>query len=183
MSDRAIGDSIQKMAGTFNREHIGMIPCTIKSVSQQARTCVCTPIGGKSVTDITNVQLMAEVEDGVLLIPVIGSTVFVCYSTQNLPFIALFSGIQKVILIGASGIQLQGGEFGGLVEVLALTTKLNNLENLVNDLAAKFNTHTHILTLTTGTGTAAPTLTSESTVLTPTKRADIENTAITHGGL
>ena len=72
------------------------------------------------------------------------------------------------------------GELGGMVKVIELTTKLNNLEKLVNDLVSKFNTHTHILTLTSGTGTAAPTVSPETTVLTPTVRGDIEDENITH---
>jgi hypothetical protein len=78
-------------------------------------------------------------------------------------------------------ITLNDGSLGGLVEVAALVTRLNNAENMVNDLAAKFNGHTHILALSAGTGTAAATVTQETTTLTPTQRGDIENTKITHG--
>lgn len=183
MSKRQINDAIQKLAGTFGNDHVSITPCTVFSIDQASRTCVCTPIGGRATTNIIGVHLMAEIDDGLLLIPVLGSTVIVCHSGNNTPFIILFSAIQKIILVGVSGLQFQGGELGGLVEVQPLTTKLNSLENLVNDLVSKFNSHTHILTLTTGTGTAAPTSTQETTVLTPTVRADIENTAITHGGL
>ena len=99
----------------------------------------------------------------------------------------LFSELQKVLFIVGSSVfsikdgimQFNDGSNGGLVEVIKLTQKLNNLENLVNDLVAKFNSHTHILTLTSGTGTAAPTTTIESSTLTPTQRGDIENTKIT----
>lgn len=81
----------------------------------------------------------------------------------------------------SKAIQLLDGSLGGLVKVIDLTTKLNNLENLVNDLISKYNSHTHILTLSSGTGTAAPTVTTETQTLTPTNRGDIENTNITHG--
>jgi hypothetical protein len=62
-----------------------------------------------------------------------------------------------------------------------LTTKLNNLENKVNDIVAKFNSHTHILTLSTGTGTAAPTTTKVPGTLTPTEQSEIENDKVKHG--
>lgn len=83
--------------------------------------------------------------------------------------------------ISSKAIKLLDGSLGGLVEVANLTTKLNNLENLVNDLISKYNIHTHILTLSSGTGTAAPTVSLETGTLTPTVRGDIENTHITHG--
>ena len=112
------------------------------------------------------------------------------YSTQNDPFIALYSDIDSAYLqVGDSSIEilndgsitLNDGSYNGLVKVADLVTKLNNLENLVNDLISKFNSHTHILTLTSGTGTAAPTAAPETNTLTPTKQSDLENSKITHG--
>jgi len=126
---------------------------------------------------------------GLLFVPAIGSTILITYSTYNVPFVSQFSELSQVLLIAGSSqvsivdgkLMFNDGSLGGLVEVAALVTKLNNLENLVNDLAAKFNSHTHILTLSSGTGTAAPTAAPEATTLTPTQRADIENTTVTHG--
>lgn len=158
-----------------------MTVCSVTEVNLSSRSCTCTPMGGSTSSDLTNVQLMAEVDDGILLVPVIGSTVIVCHAERNVPYIALFSELQKIFLITVDGIQLQGGEFGGLIKIEDLVTKLNNLEQAFNDLVTKFNEHTHILTLTSGTGTAAPTVTQETTVLTETTREDIENDSITHG--
>lgn len=62
--------------------------------------------------------------------------------------------------------------------MIDLTNKLNALENKVNQIISAFNNHTHILTLSTGTGTAAPTSSPVSGTLTPTNRADIENTLV-----
>jgi len=105
------------------------------------------------------------------------------------PFVAQFSAIDQALIISGNSqlsitdqkIQLNDGSYGGLIQIQKLITKINNLENLVNDLAAKFNTHSHILTLTSGTGTAAPTAAPETNVLTPTQQTDIENPLITHG--
>lgn len=141
----------------------------VVSVNDSARTAVVELLGEHPVE--IPVRLMASVDDGVLILPERDSTVVVALTDD--PYIAMFSGVDRIIL--------RGGQFDGLVKVADLVTKLNNLENKVNDLVSKFNTHTHILTLSAGTGTAAPTTTLVTGTLTPTQQTDLENTNITHG--
>jgi len=169
------------MAGLHKVDPVYYVNAIVNSIDLSSRTCDCTTIDGHTEYDLPGVKLMAVVDDGLLLEPVIGSTVKVIFSQNVEPFICQYSELQNITLIAADKISLNDGSKGGLVQVIDLVTKLNNLENLVNDLAAKFNSHTHILSLTSGTGTAAPTVSPETTVLTPTKRNDIENTQIIHG--
>lgn len=207
MSNRKIIEAIQKMTGTQLHDNVSLIAATVDSVDEAKRTCSVTSVSSQSPVTIENVQLMASIDDGLLLIPAVDSTVFVLYSTFNKPFVSLFSEVKKVLLVAGDNnasvqvddngllleiadtkvqisdgeIQFNDGSMGGLVKVIELVQKLNNLENLVNDLIAKYNAHTHILTLSTGTGTAAPTTTTEPQTLTPTQRSDIENNNITQG--
>jgi len=189
MSDRNITQAIQTLAGTYNADTVHLVSAEVDSVNISERTCNVTTVSGKNQTAIENVKLMSAIDDGVLFIPSIGSTVQVLFSNYNLPFVVQYSEIDKILFISGSSqlqiidgkIMLNDGSKGGLIEVIPLVQKLNNLENLVNDLSTKFNSHTHILTLTSGTGTAAPTANPQTTVLTQTKRNDIENTLITHG--
>lgn len=189
MSDRDIRYPIQRIAGTDRTDTCKYVFCSVDSVDVSNRKCECTPQGDSVEAPFTNVLLMASVDDGLLYVPALNSTVVVAYSEFQQPYIALFSELQRIFLvvgnslvdITGSLIKLNDGSFGGLVKVAQLTQKLNNLENLVNDLVSKFNSHTHILTLTSGTGTAAPTAAPETTVITPTQQSDIENTKITHG--
>lgn len=207
MSNRQIIEAIQKITGTQLKDNVQLLAATVESVNISKRTCTVTTISSQGSITIEGVQLMASVDDGMLLIPAVDTTVFVAYSTFNQPFICLFSGLEKVYLVAGENnasieitdngllleiadttvnitdgkIQFNDGADGGLVKVIELTQKLNNLENLVNDLITKYNSHTHILTLSTGTGTAAPTTTQETQTLTPTQRADIENDTITQG--
>jgi len=189
MSDRAIIQAIQTISGTFNADTVHLITAEVDSVDIPSRTCTVTTISGKNQTAIESVKLMAAIDDGILFVPTIGSTVMISYSNYNLPFVVQYSEVDQILFISGSSqvsivdgkIMFNDGSYGGLVEVGNLVQKLNNLENLVNDLSRKFNSHTHILTLTSGTGTAAPTASPETTVLTQTQRNDIENTAITHG--
>jgi hypothetical protein len=174
-------NAIRQASGTHNTDFSTMVVCEIDGVDLSTRSCTCIPLGEKTSSALTGVQLMAAVDDGLLIEPVVGSTVIVCYSKRNVPYVAMFSEISKVTLITVNGIQLQLGEFGGLVKVIELTEKINNLEIAYNSLVEKFNTHTHILALTTGTGTAAITAEPEVTILTLTAREEIENDSITHG--
>lgn len=187
MGDRSIIEAIQKISGTQLNDNVRLLAATVDSVDVATRTCIVTTISSQGSVTIENVQLMASVDDGVLFVPAIDSTVLIIYSTYNRPYISLFSELQKIVfVVGDSTLEITDGLFkfndgqlGGLVEVEKLTTKLNNLENLVNEFIGKYNSHTHILTLSTGSGTAAPTTTTETGTLTPTQRGDIENVKIT----
>lgn len=189
MSDRDIIESVQHLAGTHMEDKVFNVAATVDSVNEAARTCDVTTITGKQSIAIEGVKLMPIVDDGVLFIPTIGSTIFMSYSNYGSAYVTQFSQIDKVLfIVGSTSLQiidgklmLNDGSYGGLIEVAKLVSKLNALENLVNDLVSKFNSHTHILSLTSGTGTAAPTAAPETTTLTPTQRNDIENTTITHG--
>lgn len=189
MSDRAIIQAVQTLAGTFNADTVHLITAEVDSVDTASRTCNVTTISGKNSTAIENVELMAAIDDGILFVPSIGSTVKISYSNYNSPFIVQYSEVDQILFISGSSqvsivdgkIMFNDGSYGGLIQIEKLVEKLNNLENLVNDLAAKFNAHTHILTLTSGTGTAAPTTTIETETLTDTQRSDIENNLIQHG--
>jgi hypothetical protein len=188
MSDRSIKDAVMKLSGV-NLDQITIVSADVVSVNEAARTCVVNTTGSKDNVQLESVQLMAALDDGLLFIPVIDSTVLVAYSAYNRSFICLYSAISKVLFItGNSIIQLidgkitfNDGSYGGMVEVGNLVIKLNNLENVVNDFASKFNSHTHALALTSGTGTSAPTTVPETTVLTATQRADLENLKVVHG--
>lgn len=94
-----IRDAIAQLAGTYQKDDVYMVACTVTDVNEPTRTCTCTSITGKSNTELQNVQLMAEVDDGMLLIPSIGSTIIVGYSKRNVPYIALFSQIDKVVIV------------------------------------------------------------------------------------
>jgi hypothetical protein len=122
---------------------------------------------------------MASVDDGCLILPSVDSTIVVLFSEQVAPIALMYSEVDRITWLG--------GEYDGVPIVSHPTDvnkgvlkRLNNIEDLLNDLISKYNTHTHILTLTVGTGTAAPTLTQETSVLTPTQQSDIEHPNIKH---
>lgn len=188
MSDRKITEAIQRLAGTQLTDEVYILICTVDSVDVDGRTCDCTAVGGTAITDIPGVQLMAEVDDGALYIPAIGSTVIVVYSKRNVPYIALYSELSALYYVVGDTtlditnglIKFNDGSFEGLVKVVELTQKLNALENKVNDLIATFNTHVHG-GVSTGGGSTATTATPVTGTLTPTTQSEIENEKIIHG--
>jgi hypothetical protein len=184
--DRAIIEAVQKLTGTQLNDNVKLLAATVDSVDESTRTCIVTTVSSQGSITIENVQLMASVDDGFLLIPVIGSTVLVSYSTYNQPFVTMFSELAKVAMVVGDTLltmtsdllQFNDGALGGLVKVVDLVSRMNLIENKVNDLIGKYNGHTHLLTLSSGTGTAATTTSQETGTLTPTGRADIENDKI-----
>ena len=201
--NRQIIEAIQKISGTSLNDNVHLLIGSVDSVNESNRTCTVTSISSKGSVTIENVLLMSSIDDGILLVPTIGSPVFVLYSTFNQPFVALFSGLDKILLVAGEnnasiqvdkdGLKLEigntkvnlskdltqfnDGGLGGLVKVVELTQKLNNLESKVNSLITAFNSHVHT-GVTTGAGASGTTLTTVTGTLTPTQRADIENTKI-----
>ena len=178
--DTKIIDIIRKAAGTHDQKLSSMVVCEVTAVDVQTRTCTCTPVGGTNSSDITNVLLMAVLDDGLLLVPEVGSNVIIQYSPLNQPYVAMFGAISQAFLITTNGIQFQGGEMGGLVMLLPLLQKINDLEEAVNDLKTIITDWTPVpddggLALKT----AATAWAAEQMVI--TERSDLENTSIKQG--
>ncbi|MGN7818777.1 hypothetical protein ACTJJB_01535 [Chitinophaga sp. 22536] len=188
MSDSKIERAVRQLAGMDASDKVSMMLCNVESVDIDNRTCTCSNITGTAVADILDAQLMAEVDDGVLHVPAVNSTVVVVLSKYVPPYVAMFSELDRiytvvgnsVIDVSPDKITLNNGSFGGLVKVIDLTNKLNALENKVNDLVTTFNSHVHT-GVTTGTGATAITATPVTGTITPTQRNEIENTTVIHG--
>ena len=143
---------------------------TCKDVDKTARTCTFVPAGDDAERfDIRFQSLMGSTR-GWVVIPVEGSAITVTFVNKSTGFVSLTEDIEKIIY--------QGGSNGGLAIVGPLLSKINALENKVNELIIHSATHTHV-----ATSLAAPTATPLPIVagaLTPTIRTEIENTKLQH---
>lgn len=166
MSDRAIKDAIQWLAGTKLKDNVSAIEATVVSVDEDTRTCVCKAVTGTAAFILNDVQLMAGVDDGVLIIPVVGSNVKIIKSDFTDAYITQYSEVDKIIF--------RGGDLGGLVKVISTVQRLNLIEAKVNSLLTAYNVHVHAANET-------PTVSTVAGTLTQTIRSDIENTKITQG--
>jgi hypothetical protein len=143
--------------------------CTVESVDLTKRTCYCIPINEDA--DITEVRLMANIDNGFLLIPEVDSIVVVSFLSDSSAYVSLVSKVSEV--------HLNGTNYDGLVKVQELTDKLNNLENKLNDLITACSSQ--VVTLApSGTFPLASYFTGV-TPLTPTQQTEIENQTIKQG--
>jgi hypothetical protein len=180
MGDRELKDAVLQLTHRPGADEVSIAACSVDAVDPASRSCDCTPINGRGTAQFIGVQLMADVDDGFFIVPIIGSTVLVAYSKHNTPFVSMFSQVDRVIMATVNGFQFEDGTFGGMAKVEALTEKINNLENDLNTLKQVFATW---VTIPEDGGAALKAAAAEwaGDLLTVTNRSDIENTNLTHG--
>jgi hypothetical protein len=181
-TDRQIKEAIQHLAGTHNKDEIKVVQCEVESVDVDTRTCNVVTISGLATYTIENVALMSAIDDGVLILPKVGSIVSVIHNKKGIKFVSQFSEVESIVIITGDTtieikdglVQFNDGSFDGLVKIKDLVDKLNNLENLVNQFIGLYNGHVH-------TSNGVVTFSVVTKTLTPTQQSDLENTKITHG--
>lgn len=152
--DEKIRAAIRKIAGNGATQ---AVVAEVVSIDTANRTAMINSNGVNYM-----VQMAPASGDQLLQIPEIGSTVFVIDG-----IIVGFSDLSEI--------WLRGTQHEGLVKVMDLVTKLNNLESLVNDLLSAFNVHTH------ASSGAPPVPTVTASPLIPTQPIDIQNEFVKHG--
>jgi hypothetical protein len=175
---RTIVDKIRHIVNPKGYDWLLKIDCIVNSVDSDPSsptfgTCNVTPINDKSTSPIPNVNLQSSIGDGILAFPVLDSQITLLGS-DNTPYIVIaFQDIDFLYISAETKVQFNKGLNGGLVDVVPLTTKLNNIESLLNGFITIYNTHVH-------TANNTPTLQVETGSLTPTNQNEIEDTAVTH---
>jgi hypothetical protein len=154
----------------------------VESVDVNKGTCQVKPVDDNpSYYGVRLVPSVDNVVDGVVPVPKIGSFV-ICgkLENENDVFVMIPGEVTKYIIKCSDGgvIELNGNGFS-MVKGETLQSEVNKLRNDLNELIAKYNAHTHILTLSTGTGTAAPTLTNA--IQTSADFSQILNNKVKHG--
>jgi hypothetical protein len=173
MSDRAIIESIYKMVGLHKCDLVTYVNAEVVSVNIKKRVAV----DGHTEYDLPDVKLMASVDDGFLIEPVIGSTVKVIFSQNIEPFICQYSEIENITIDAKTKVKFNDGSFGGLIKIKELTDKLNTLEKDLNTIKNVFATWTPIAETVLKTSLSV----WSGQQITETKVKDIENPKITHG--
>ena len=95
MDDRASQTAVEKLAGTFKADTVKLILCKVKSVDEAKATCEVT---GQGDVVIPNVLLQSAICDGLLVLPKVGSDVYVLTSKYNQPLIVQYSDVEKYYL-------------------------------------------------------------------------------------
>lgn len=171
-------DAVRQLAGTQFMDKVYTAMAQVVSSDINTCTCSCQLIGSNATTEKLTVNLMAETDDGFLLVPANDSTVVIAWTDRMLPYVAMCSEIAAVYLDATGIIQINQGTHGGLVKVVELVQKVNNLESKVNAIISSYNAHVHPDPVSGTTGTPTIPITGP---LTLTTRADVENPNVTHG--
>lgn len=166
---------------------------TIKSIESETNPdgtstfeyAIVTPID-TTLNDIPYVRLSADDTSLPLMIPAVGSVVFLTQLDESSGIITHTSLVSKMNL----AVSPNGHNYGGLPKISELTDKLNNLENTVNDLRTMildlqtiYNSHTHqVAAFGVPSTNLTPTFTDTApSALTLTQISDYENPVVVHG--
>ena len=183
-----IRELIQKIAGTYGKANVKLFDGTVMSVDNNGRTCTVDSIDS-SLNGI-QVRFMLEVSDGDMSVPQVGSTVTVAMTDFTDPYIVSATWLdEKLFVVGNQSYDIKpdkqifnDGSYDGLVKVIDLTTKLNAIENLINNLLEAVTAVVILGTVADGGAVKAGILLGLGSGITPiTQQSDIENTSITHG--
>ncbi len=139
-------EAIQILAG--KREPILKL-CRVDSVDKDKRTADCTPLDDTAPLLACNLQANQIGEEGLVLFPKVGSFVLVglmdgydqgaVLMTDDLESIEVKFN-EQTFKMTEEGIVLNGGEFGGLIKIEELTTKINTIEDDINSLKQAVST-------------------------------------------
>lgn len=165
---------VRQIAGTDLSDEQHMAVATVVSVDQSTATCTVRLTGGQTNNIRSGVRLMATQADGFFIAPADNSQVIIAWSTRNEPYVAMFGEVQDIYLEAANLVTLQGNQYGGLIKVVPLVSRLNALETLINSLITLYNGHVH-------TANGTPTASQETQTATQTQASDLENKKVVHG--
>lgn len=115
-----IAEAIKKMAHPIFKDDYGIV-CTVDSIDLTLLTCVCSPVNGE--TSIPGVRLQAQKDNGIVVLPVIGSKVVVQPLNEITGYVALFSQVDTIAYFD--------GSFGGWVKATELKTQLDKTNAVV----------------------------------------------------
>lgn len=118
------------------REELYSKVCVITDIDTVKRTCTCLPIDDSAELTDVRLQSSESLDFGLCFIPKKGSYVVVSYMNPKTAFISLFSEITTAYL-KADYIQFNKGTNEGLINIKALTEKLNKMVKEVDIELAK----------------------------------------------
>lgn len=158
------------------------VPAKVVTVNDD-HTCDVKLVDDQDVI-LYNVRLKALVdgkEEGIIPLPVVNSDVLVSIIKNNKQanYVSCFSEIEDYLIINSKGIKLQlndilnlnGDEYGGLIKIENLVSKINALE-----IAIDTHIHSGVTTGTGVTGVATPLMFPIQTQV-----SDLENEKVKHG--
>jgi hypothetical protein len=123
-----LGDLIKQAAKNDDEKY--SLFCTVKSVDKEKSTIVAEPINGDA--PINGVKLITgAAENGVLLVPVVGSVVVVTFTSKTRGIVSLFSEVESV--------SLRGDQKGGVLIADEMRTQLDRMTARIDGVINALN--------------------------------------------
>lgn len=176
-SDNELGESFTAFVKAMGRGYV-LYDATVNAVDEQQFTADCELPDNTIFHDVP-LKVVTGAQASVVEIPVVGTNILMMFRDGNIsrPQVMMTHKVDK-LLFTCNKVQFNEGQLGGIVKVITLTEKLNNIENAFNDHIQEYNTHTHNVTAV-GSPTG-PTIPESTEHLTPTEQSEIEDTTIIH---
>ena len=166
------------ISNAIKKEKIYTLIGTATDVDEVKRICNFTPLGDEGKRFDVRLQSAESLELGIVLIPKENSTIAISFMNTTQAFVSLTSGLEKV-LIDTELVQFNGGDNKGLVNVVDLIKKLNNIEGDLNDLKAAISGW--IPVPNDGGAALKAALTGYiAATFVPTTQTELEDTKVTH---
>lgn len=152
----------------------------VVSVDKLKDTIVVKPAEGDNIPDVKLKAIISTNTKKIVLYPAVGSfvTVTLLRNSDVDYYVSQYSEVEETI-INCDNIVINGGDNHGLVKIADLVTRMNLIEQKVNDVVSKFNAHTHT-GVTAGGGVSGITATPVVGALTETNQAQLEDTKVKH---
>lgn len=96
---QTIIDCIRKITGTFQKMNTRLIPCEVLTVDEDKKLCTAKEVGGETETEIANIKLSMNNNDGFFQVPAVGSNILVGKSETKDYYIILAEDIDAFIIV------------------------------------------------------------------------------------
>ena len=190
-----IRDTIQQLiAQQLAKEEIYLKVGTASSFDSQTKTFTFTPNDETApVPNVLTLPITSTTFGSFTIQPAEGSMVAVAFFSATTGILISAERAENIIIganelididvkdltIDATQITFNGGNLGGLIKILDLTAKLNDLVTDFNSLVGKYNSHTHS-GVSTGGGISGTIVDSPADQADPFDKNDYENPDIIH---
>jgi hypothetical protein len=145
---------------------------TVVSVSWP--TCMVSTLDSETELEV-RLNASGEAGNALQYLPKVGSIVGIMNLFDFEYTVVMYSEVDSI--------QFLDGSYGGLIKIQDLVSKINAIEQKVNDINTALKAHTHT-GVTAGSGVSGPSTAFASiSDLTETVVSDIENDKITHGNI
>jgi len=177
--EQKVQEALRRMIGVRSALECGKV----LEVDEEKSTCKVQLIGGG---ERYGVRLKATIDSntsGAIMIPKVGAMVIIQnILNTNDHLVVMFDELEKILWklgnmtleVSADGFVFNGGTLKGMTKIDAVVSKLNDLENKVNDLVTYSATHVHP-GVTTGPGSTGVSASPVVGALPVTVVADLEN--------